>query len=62
MSKIDAVKAAQKFFSEDKERSFEAKVGDFGHFRAAFISKKMRTDDGRERAATGPAATAGERS
>jgi hypothetical protein len=26
-AKLTSIKAAQKFFSEDKERSFEAKVG-----------------------------------
>jgi hypothetical protein len=30
-AKVTSIKAAQKFFSEDKERSFEAKVG-LSHF------------------------------
>lgn len=32
-AKIATVKTAQKFFSEDKDRSFEAKVGHFSHLR-----------------------------
>jgi len=32
-AKIATLKTAQKFFSEDKDRSFEAKVGHFTHLR-----------------------------
>ncbi len=45
-ARLTSIKAAQKFFSEDKERSFEAKVG-LSHFdlRGCLTNNMMRIED-----------------
>jgi hypothetical protein len=62
-AKLTSIKAAQKFFSEDKERSFEAKVG-LSHLdlRGCMATIMTRVeDDGRVQSLVGVPADARER-
>jgi hypothetical protein len=43
-AKVTSIKAAQKFFSEDKERSFEAKVGFINHYRLPAVAGRYNDD------------------
>jgi hypothetical protein len=46
-AKVTSIKAAQKFFSEDKERSFEAKVGlsQIRFVRGCMVTTTIRVED-----------------